>query len=170
MFWVNFWYTDKNYQFSSHIDLFLKQLVYTYIFFGLDFKKNIYTNLFWYPFAKKQIQTYTAVNDLKYFRFVEYRSKIFNEINNVKLRKQKKNTYRSKIWILKYQGWIIINFYMFQPLILSKKKLKQKQRPKSGFILTKKKNLKVDIFWKKYLFVTSFLTKQFFEPNLYYMF
>lgn len=170
LFWYRFWYTDKNYKFSAHIDLLLEKIFYTYLFFGLYLKKDIFNNLFWYPQLKKKMAPYLTINDLKYFRLVEYRSKIFNEISSVRLRKYKKNIYRSKFWILKYQTWIIVNLYMFQPFTARVRKLRKKNLVKSGFLTVKIKKQKNYLFWKKNFFLNFYFFKFYFLKSHNYNF
>ena len=62
--------------------------------------------------------------NLKYFRMVEYKNKMINEYKSYKIRSKIKNLYFSKIWILRYQNWLIVNFYCFQPLTLKKNKIR----------------------------------------------
>ena len=73
-----------------HSDLLINRLVYTYISFGLHFHKNFFVNPFWFSSLKRKVTTYKNEYDLKYFRTLEYRNKIFNETSFIKLRKKKK--------------------------------------------------------------------------------
>lgn len=170
LFWYRFWYTDKNYKFATHLDILLDKIFYTYLFFGLYLKKDIFTNLFWYPHLRKKISSYFKLYDLKYFRWVEYRSRIFNDISSVKLRKYKKNIYRSKFWILKYQTWIVINLYMFQPFVARVRRLRKKNVARSGFLTKKDKKRRQDLFWKKSFFLNFFFYKHYFLQTHAYAF
>lgn len=128
LFWYRFWYTDKNSSFSFHQDNLIKQLILIYSHYGLLSFKNLFINKYWY--FKYNINFTLVQNEynLKYYRFVEYKNKIINETRISKLRKKLKNLYYSKIWILRYQNWLLINFYCFQPLITKKKKKNKKKR------------------------------------------
>ena len=128
LFWYRFWYNDKNTSLTIHQDKLINDLLLIYVHYGLLHFKNIFTNKYWY--VNFQINSKLIQNNynLKYFKLMEYKNKINNERRISKIRKKTKNLYFSKLWILKYQNWLIINFYCFQPLLNknSKKELYKK--------------------------------------------
>lgn len=115
LIWYRFWYTDKNSFFLNHQDSFLNRLILTYIHYGILFYKNIFINKYWYFSYKFPFKNYLKSQISKYFRFVEYKSTVVSEQQICKLRVKTKNIYISKIWILRYQNWVVVNFYFFQP-------------------------------------------------------
>lgn len=128
LFWYRFWYNDKNSALTIQQDDIINKLILLYIHFGLLTPKNLFINSYWYSnYAFNYSKIFSSTN-LKYFRIVEYKNKINDDFKSYKIRNKIKNLYFSKIWILRYQNWLIINFYCFQPLTIKKnKKLKKKK-------------------------------------------
>lgn len=124
LFWYNFWYSDKNSKFLFHQEYLINKLLYNFIFYGLDLNKFFFFNLYWYKktdiFINKlleNINNYNTHTDT----FVEYKSKLDESKDLVFYRKKKKYIYISKIWILRFQSWCIINFYSIQEIISKEK-------------------------------------------------
>ncbi len=139
LFWYRFWYNDKINALTINQDNLINRLILLYTHFGLLHPKNLFFNKYW--FFSSDIPSLSSQNEynLKYFRLIEYKNKVLNEYKSYKIRNKIKNLYYSKIWILRYQKWIIVNFYCFQPL--TSKTLKKKLRKKSlDFYLNESKN------------------------------
>jgi len=116
LFWYRFWYNDKTPSLIIHQDNIINKLIILYIHYGLLLPKNFFINTYWYKnYSIKYTSLFNTTN-LKYFRIIEYKNKINDDYKAYKIRTKKKNLYFSKIWILRYQNWLIINFYCFQPL------------------------------------------------------
>jgi hypothetical protein len=169
LFWYNLWYVDKNSPFFIHSDILINRLVYTYVFFGLYFQKNFFLHSKWQSNFFDKMLKYKEKHELQYFRFLEYRDRVFNKVHLAKSRKKRKNIYVSRFWILKYQKWVIVNFYMFQPYKTRRRK-KKKFRFHSGFSnsflhKSKKKN-----FLYKYILLNLFYYNTLFNQNAYYLF
>ena len=169
MFWYHMWYTDKNSYFAAHMDLCLEKLVYIYTFFGLYFKKHFFLRMRWNSEFYSVIKKYKKLHELKTFRFLEYRDKIFNRVYAHKARKKKKNIYVSRLWILKYQKWIVLNLYMFQPF-KNKRRRRKKISARSGFSLSLLQKKKDQKFLFKYVLLNLYYYNNFFSPSMYYKF
>ena len=117
LFWYNFWFNDKNNSLIIQQNSIINKFIYLYIYFGLFNHKNIFIKKYWYK--NFEINFTKLVNDhnLKYFRFIEYKNKLFNQYKIYKIRNQLKNTYFSKLWILRFQNWLILNLYSYKPVI-----------------------------------------------------
>lgn len=116
LFWYNFWFNDKTVPLITQQNLFINKFIYIYVKFGLLPNKNIFISKYWY---KSNKFNYKSINNdffLKYFRIMEYRSKVFNQNSKFKIRNQIKNTYFSRLWILRYQNWLILNLYSYKPI------------------------------------------------------
>jgi len=123
LFWYNFWFNDKTVPLITQQNIFINKFIYIYVKFGLLHNKNIFINKYWY---KNNKFNYNEISDnfsLKYFRLIEYKSKIFNQNKKYKIRNQLKNIYFSKLWILRYQNWLILNLYSYKPINKKKKQL-----------------------------------------------
>jgi hypothetical protein len=114
LFWYRFWYTDKNYSLVVQQDAFITKLIHIFINYGILFPKNIFTNRFWYS-SEVLTRNYYNEHNTKYYRVVNFKSEAMKINEFYYIRTKLKNVYYSRIWILRYQNWIIINFYAFQP-------------------------------------------------------
>ncbi len=128
LFWYRFWYNDKINSLNINQDNLINRLILIYTHFGLLHNKNIFFNKYWFFNINKNTLINQNFYNMKYFRLIEYKNKVLNEYKSYKLRNKIKNLYYSKIWILRYQNWIVINFYCFQPLTTKhlKKNIKRK--------------------------------------------
>lgn len=114
LFWYRFWFNDKNYHFTLHQDTLINKLVYIYLNYGVLFPINIFINKYWFKDNQTKISWNT--HNSKYYRIMGFKNLISKEMNYYKERTKLTGIYQSKIWILKYQHWIVINFYCFTPL------------------------------------------------------
>jgi hypothetical protein len=167
LFWYRFWYNDKKNSLIIHQDNLINKLILFYLHFGVLYPKNFFINKYWYFFYNFKYSFLFDNFNIKYFRLIEYKNKALNEYKSYKIRHKIKNLYYSKIWILRYQNWLIINFYTFQPLI-SKKNKKILKKKEINFYLNK---VKSDTFFiKRYkLFLFSILNN-FINKNNYFFF
>lgn len=166
LFWYRYWYSDTNYQLNIQCDEIFNKLIYYYLFYGIIFPKNIFFNKYWYNF-KFNIKTNININhNKKYYRFVEFKNEFTKEKILKKFRIKMKFLYFSKIWIFKYQNWLILNFYVFQPL---KQKNIKILKNKIEINFFKKKNTNNKIFFKS-LFYFIFYNFNFLQKNNFYYF
>ena len=169
LFWYNMWYTDKNQASSIHQDLLIAELISTYTNFGLFQKKHIFVSNYWFKKNTVELNKINIENDLKYFQLMEHKNKITDEITKFKLRKRIKRVYNSKLWILRYQSWIVFNLYSFQPITKKRKiiiKLKEK-----NFGLEEKNKIETykSLLIRYKLFILLF-NKSFSITSSYYLF
>jgi hypothetical protein len=166
LFWYNYWFTDKNNSLTIHQDNLITKLILIYMHYGLLYTKNIFLNKYWYNMSLKNLQNNQDSYNLKYFRLIEYKNRVLNENKLYKIRNKIKNIYFSKIWILRYQKWLIINFYCFQPL---SNKLNKKSFKKKSFDFYINKNFQNVQFlnYRYKFFLTYFLNKHLQTANYY---
>lgn len=167
LFWYRFWYNDKINSLIIHQDDLINKLVLIYLHYGLLTPKNIYISKYWYLNFKINYSDFYDNFNLKYFRLIEYKNRVLNEYKTYKIRTKLKNLYFSKLWILRYQSWIVINFYCFQPLTSKIKKQLTNKKDLNFYLSTKKKNkFKISRF-KTFIFY--FLNNSL-NKNFYYKF
>ena len=130
LFWYNFWFNDKNNSLIIQQNFIINKFIYLYLYFGLLNNTNIFIKKYWYK--NFNINFNKILNDFnfKYFRFIEYKSKVFNEYKICKMRNKVKNVYFSKLWILKFQNWLILNFYSYKPIIKRIKRISFRRKKK----------------------------------------
>lgn len=169
LFWYNIWYSDKNSPLWIKQDYFINQLIYTYVNYGLLLKKNIFADSYWH--FKKKINLLENQNEhnYKYVRMLDHKNKITGEVTQFSTRIKVKNLYYSKLWILKYQNWIVINLYGFQPII-KKKKTKKKKKYISFPMEPKKIKLKKTLYFVRLKLLCTLLIDNFFSKKTSYYF
>lgn len=114
LFWYRFWFNDKNYHLTIHQDTLINKLVHIYLNYGILFPINIFINKYWVN--KNIVTNYSNIHNSKYYRIMGFKNLISKEMSYYKERTKTSGIYQSKIWILRYQHWIVINFYCFTPL------------------------------------------------------
>ena len=169
LFWYNMWYTDKNQSHSIHQDLLITQLIFTYVNYGLFKKKSTFVNNYWYKKNTIELDKISEDNDLKYFQLMEHKNKITDEITTFKLRKKIKHMYSSKLWILRYQNWIIFNLYAFQPITKKRIIIVKPKEKNVGLDEKKKIEISKTLLIRYKLFISLF-NKKFKLNNIYYLF
>jgi hypothetical protein len=157
LFWYRYWYTDNKFSKYLNHDWILNKIVYSYLNFGITHPTNIFTNKYWW--LDNLNLNHTLNHSSKYFRVMSFKNFISNEIDFYNDRLKIENVYQSKIWILKFQHWILINFYCFNPL-------KKKQIERSTRLLRKeanaftKTNLQKNYLKKRIRFLFFFFWKK----------
>lgn len=164
LFWYNFWIIDKNYINILQQDNIIKKLMFIFLNYGILFPKNIFLNKFWY-FYKFNLENYQNIHNIKYYRVVNFKSLTMGIDSHYAVRNSLKNTYFTKIWIMRYQNWLVINYYCFFP----------KMKNKLNIINRKKRELPVLFNKKNFFFIVKriklmiffFFNKNFFKNNYY---
>lgn len=169
LFWYRFWYNDKINALTIHQDDLIEKLILLYLHYGLLYPKNIFIAKYWFFDHDFDFKNFYKNFSLKYFRTVQYKNKIFKENRLYKLRNKIKNLYFSKLWILRYQNWIIINFYCFQPLI-TKKKYNTILKKNLNFYLSNSNNKMQKYTIKRYKILIIYVLNNLLNKNLYYKF
>jgi len=116
LFWYKFWFSDKNMQKIFHQDYNFDKLIYFFIRYGLLLQTPLFFNNYWFSTNYTNLRNTFIKNQLNYFRIIEYRNKVINETTTSKIRNNLKNIFFSRLWILRFQNWLVFNFYSFQPV------------------------------------------------------
>ena len=97
-------------------DEIFNQLIHTYLFYGLLMSKNIFFNKYWFniKFKNKFNLNELSIHNSKYYHIKEFKHLILNDRSENKFRILVEQVFFSRIWILRYQKWLIINFYALQ--------------------------------------------------------
>lgn len=167
LFWYRYWFNDKNNALIINQDNIINKLVLIYLHFGILFAKNIFLSKYWYDndIINNNKNQYNIFN-LKYFRLVEYKNKILKEYKLYRLRNKIKNLYHSKIWIMRYQKWFILNFYSFQPLPTKLNKKFIKRKSIDSYLKKKNYNWRYSFYRHKF-FLIYFLNNYLKDNNFY---
>jgi len=114
-FWRHLWYTDKNFYQKLQQDKIFNNLIYFYLHYGALSHTNIFVTKRWSLSSYYNVIKKRPLIDSKYFRIVYFKNEMLETPASYRLRIRLKNTHITKIWIFRYQNWLIINFYAFQP-------------------------------------------------------
>lgn len=173
LFWYNFWYSDRNKSSNVHQDYFFNRLITLYVNYGITVDRDLFYSKYWYNKESNffKLHSFTLGENLPiYFRRIEYKNKITNELALVKLRIKKKNAHLTKLWILRFQNWIIINLYFIQPLKKRSSFTEKKKYEKS--LLTHKSffaSLRLEkISFIRLIFFYKFINKNQTYKNYYF--
>lgn len=112
LFWYKIWYIDKSQFLFFNQDSLIERLVFLYIHYGILYSKNIFFNKYWYGDSIDTQQIHQ--DNLKYYRVIEYKNKLLNKSYFYNIRIKIKNIHVTKLWLLRFQGWLVLNFYCFQ--------------------------------------------------------
>ncbi len=116
-FWHNFWYSDNHYSYNVKQDNIFTKLLHIYLYNGINIPKYFWTNTYWYFNNRHSLKLYTY----KRIRVIKPLSD--KEKVNCLARQTRDAAFFFKLWIYKYDNWIIINQLWFHP---DKKKHKRK--------------------------------------------
>jgi len=121
-FWHHYWYSDSRYALNLQQDSLVLDLLNVYLNYGSDF----YTKMLWNAFWFKASTDDRRVNLTKYYRWVPVYSEIAMTSANYPFRLASEERFESRVNIMKFNSWYIVNLYWFQP------DKKRKQRLKRG--------------------------------------
>ena len=169
LFWSKFWYTDKNFALNLHQDRIFIKLILVYLKYGVLYPTNIFINKYWYLSKFSYFPDYYNEHNTRYYRVFSYDDEEMNIHHSYNFRERTRNYYAAKIWILRYQGWLVINYYAYQPL-----KKRRRGRKKKGYIRERDtylmRSLKNNFLIKRLKFLLFYSLNLFFTRNNYYRF
>jgi len=122
-FWHHYWYSDSRYALNLQQDKLILELLQTYLSYGSDFSTNIFRNSYWYRTGVAS----AATNLWTYYRWITISNETLQSINTYRLRKESDEIFQTRVSVLKFSSWLVVNFYWFQP---DKKKKKRAARTK----------------------------------------
>lgn len=170
LFWYCYWFTDKNYYLNLQQDTLILKLIYIFLNYGTLFPKNIFKNKYWF-FNKFNFDNYFNSHNTKYYRIVNFKNATMGIDSCYHDRIGLKNIYYGKIWILKFQNWLIVNYYCFQPI--KKKKLTAnlfKKSPKGASLYLAKSTSDAKALSRTKLFLFFSIFNKFNNTKNYYRF
>ena len=121
--WHHYWYSDSRYSLNLQLDNSILTLLNIYLNYGSDFYTRMLWNSFWY----KTSSWPKEVKQEKYYRWLSVYNDVSMSTNNYPFRLASEERFTTRISVLKFNSWYIINLYWFQP---DKKKNKRLQQAK----------------------------------------
>lgn len=120
-FWHNFWHSDSRYALMLQQDKAFTTLVQLYFKYGTVFASTFGHSTFWYKTGAKP-----SPLDLNYYyRWVTIKGTDQYESYTARLRLTSAESFQTRVSILRYDSWFIINLYWFQPDKLKNKRDKR---------------------------------------------
>jgi hypothetical protein len=167
LFWYRFSFNDKNFYQNFHKDDIADNLIYLFLNYGVLHPKNLFFHKYWF---KKSNKIFFNEHSTKYYRVVNFKNKLLNINSFYYTRIKLKNIYFSKIWILKYHSWVIINFYAFQPISQNALLKKKKNYINKEIDFYTSKIHKNYVFFTRFKILYSLLLNKLFSTTKYYNF
>lgn len=115
-FWYRHWYSDLNFKENIKQDKNFISLVKFYLNYGLTFSNNIFFNEYFFTKNLKWIRLSNVSSNNKFFRKFFFSNDLLGIEHSYFLRYKTGEYFPLRIWLLKYDNWIIINFSCFKPI------------------------------------------------------
>lgn len=118
-FWYNHWYSDNNISLNLQQDKLFENLIQIYLMYGLNIKENLFIHEYWYgknKYIKKLRLNYGNQTKNTFYRRYYYTNTVVGIEHNFLLRNQSPEFFPFKLWLFKYNNWIIFNVVWFKPM------------------------------------------------------
>lgn len=173
-FWYKYWYSDTKYSLNVKYDKLFTYLLHIYFTYGLDQKNNFFLNEYWYKnkwfktriLKQKVTQNKIFTNNI-FFRCKLFEDKVTSIKNNYILRNTTAEYFTLKLWVFKYNNWIIYIINWFKPQKKTKPN-KYLNNLNSSNLLHKKTSK--NFYTKRSKLLLIWIFKQFKLKKLYYEF
>ena len=109
--WHHYWFSDSRYYLNLKHDALILDLLNIYLNYGSDLYTTMFWNSFWYKTSVKP-----SSRDLtKYYRWLSVYNDISMSTNTYPFRLSSEERFMTRISILKFNSWYVVNLYWFQP-------------------------------------------------------
>jgi len=119
--WHHYWYSDSRYSQNLQQDKIIIELIHTYLTYGTNYTTSLFYNPFWY---KTSLNNH-SMNLSSYYRWIPMYSEILRTTSYYQFRLTSSEKFNTRISILKYDSWLVVNLYWFQPDKTGKNRLKK---------------------------------------------
>jgi len=116
--WYRKWYNDTSYKSTLKITYSFETLLNHYFNYGLFFHKNFFYHNYWYKnlLLSKNNYNFTNKHSTLYFRKYYYSHSTLTIEHTYFLRLKTPEYFPLKLYILKYNNWLIASIQWFKPL------------------------------------------------------
>ena len=122
-FWHHHWYSDSRYDLNLRHDKLILELIQTYVTYGSNPNTKLFYNKFWYRSEPSPVKPQLS----NYYRWLTLYSRTVDTTTTYRMRIPSEEVFQTKISVMKFNSWFIVNFYWFQP---DKDKNKRARRAK----------------------------------------
>lgn len=109
--WYRHWYSDSSYSLMLGQDRVITDLCQIYLNYGTDHSARSFWNPFWYKKSSKPERN----NPNHYYRWVPLYSEVLRTTSYYPFRLTSEERFNTRITVLRYNSWFIINMYWLQP-------------------------------------------------------
>ena len=118
-FWHNHWYSDTHVSSNLQQDRLFQNLLNLYLTYGLNIRENLFIHEYWYG-NNKRIKSlklsYPKVTHTMFYRRYHYLNNIVGIEHNFLLRNTTAEYFPLKLWLFKFNNWVILNVTWFKPM------------------------------------------------------
>lgn len=118
-FWQHYWYSDSKYALNLRQDKIFIELVQVYLTYGSNVPSTLFWNSYWYktnPAPRSSVLR-------NYYRWSTVYNETLDSLNTYRLRLDGDEFFQTRVSILRFDSWILLNLYWFQPDKRRKKRL-----------------------------------------------
>lgn len=160
-FWHNHWYSDTHMSANLQQDKLFENLLSLYLTYGLNIRENLFIHEYWYA-NNKRIKTlklnYPKTKQSIFYRRYYYLNNVVGIEHNFLLRNTTAEYFPLKLWLFKYNNWVILNVTWFKPMKGKNKRnysfgsasaANVLHKPKSSYFNQKRLKLLLAFFYTK---------------------
>lgn len=118
--WHHYWFSDSKYYLNLQHDTAVLELLQVYLNYGSDFTTKMLWNPFWYKTSARP----ALRNLFLYYRWLPVYNDILLATTNYQFRLNSEERFNTRINVLKFNSWYVVNLYWFQPDKKRKHRLK----------------------------------------------
>ena len=118
-FWHTHWYSDSNISSNLQQDRLFENLLNLYLKYGLTLPSNLFVHEYWYGNVerlKTLRQSYNQSKHNTFYRRYYYLNNVVGIEHNFLLRNATPEYFPLKLWLFKYNNWVILNVTWFKPM------------------------------------------------------
>lgn len=137
-YWNSLWWADKSYSVSLHQDILIKHFLPFFYIYGIFFNMHPWQNKKWvFNVTPLPIRNKTFFS--KFYRVIVLKNNLFETTNKL-VNNNYKFLHPLKIWILRYQKWLLIFWFFYKAAFKKSLLAKFKFRASSQSLFLKNKN------------------------------
>ena len=139
-FWYHHWYSDSSHALNLQQDKLFENLLNIYLTYGLRIPSHLFVHEYWY--ANKNLFKRTRIDFLNskhhlFYRKYYYLNNVVGIEHNFLIRNNTPEYFPLRLWLFKYNNWIILNITWFKPLKGKNKPAKHQMSASAANVLHK---------------------------------
>ena len=124
-FWYKHWYSDSCHSLNLRQDKSIEKLITLYLEYGLTFQSNPFIHEYWYRKNAKHVRVVLQNKlNVRFFRRFFYTNDSLGIEHSYLIRHKTPEFFPMRMWLFRYNGWLIISVQWFKPLKVKSSMLK----------------------------------------------